>query len=405
MKIPEILSPAGNLEKLEIAYEYGADAAYVSGRDFSLRSYAGNFSDEELAKAAQLAQVKKKKIYAAVNIFARNSDLEPISRHIAFLYDAGFDAIIVSDLGIMAIAKKSAPKMPVHVSVQANNMNYMEALEWQKLGAKRVILARELSIDEIREIREITPGLELEAFVHGSVCMSLSGRCLLSNYLTGRDANAGECAQPCRWSYALVEEKRKGEYIGIAEDGRGTYIFNSKDICTIDRIPELIGAGIDSFKIEGRMKGPHYTAVTALAYRRERDLYMASPKTYRFDGFSMTELEKISHRQYFRGFYFEGGANAQHYPSSSYIAGYRFLGYASEAAGKTIALYVKGSFRTGEKVEVLNPDGVVFEACIAAIKDSEGIEQVYAAQDKRYSIFLESEKEAVKYSILRQKQV
>lgn len=440
MKVPELLAPAGDLEKLAIVLTYGADAVYVSGKQWGLRAFSGNFTDEELKAAVKAVRDKNRKIYITVNIFPHNCDLQGIEKHLSFLGEIKPDGIIVSDLGVFSMARQIAPKIPVHISVQANNLNYREVLEWQKLGASRVILARELTMKEILEIREKAPGMELELFVHGAVCMSLSGRCLLSNYLTGRDANKGECAQSCRWSYRLVEEKRPGEYIPVMEDGKGAYIFNSKDLCCIEHLPRLIEAGIDSFKIEGRMKSVHYAAVTTAVYKKARDSYLAMPDKYVFDPALREELEKISHRQYFPGFYFavansandnlrmkHNGINErssnlskqesngrkpvdvyfddnpikQHYESSKYEATRKFLGYAEESSGKTAVFFVRNTFKTGDTAEIFTPEGNNYNAVIAGIKNTDGIEEPYAKQDKEYTVTFEMNGNIQKYSMLR----
>ena len=268
MNTPEILSPAGDFENLKINFAYGADAVYLSGQNYSLRNFASNFDDDGLKSAVGYAHSLEKKAYVTVNVFPRNADLAGIEAHLDFLKTIKPDAIIISDLGVLSIAKERCPQIPVHVSVQANNLNHREVKLWHSLGASRIILARELSINEIKEIHEAVPEMELEVFVHGAVCMSYSGRCLLSDYMTGRSANSGECTQSCRWSYKLIEEKRPGEYMEISQDNRGTYIMNSKDLCLINRLREFIEAGVISFKIEGRMKGSHYCAVTAFAYKQ-----------------------------------------------------------------------------------------------------------------------------------------
>jgi U32 family peptidase len=402
MKRPELLSPAGDLEKLIIAFEYGADAVYASGKEFGLRSFAGNFTDKELEQAVKLAREKGKKIYITVNVFPHNKDIPEIEKHISFLKKIKPDAMIISDLGVFSIARERAPEIPVHISVQANNVNFREVEMWKKLGASRIILARELKISEIREIREKAEGIELELFVHGAICMSLSGRCLLSNYLTGRDANMGECAQSCRWSYKLMEEKRPGEYLPVIEDCGGTYIFNSKDLCTIEHIPELMEAGIDSFKIEGRMKSSHYVAVTTAVYKKAMDAYIRAPDKYTFDPLLYEELEKVSHRQYFRGFYFDHEPVKQHYASSKYEATRKFAGYVKESAGNSADIFVRNTFKTGDNLEIFSPSGKNFTLKVSGMKNTDGIEELYAKQDKEYEIFFETTEKIEKFSMIRQ---
>lgn len=441
MKAPEILSPAGDLEKLIVALEYGADAVYASGRKFGLRSYAGNFSDEELARAVEITREKKRKIYVTVNVFPHNDCMPEIEKHILYLKKLEVDGIIISDLGVFSVAREKAPGLPVHISVQANNLNYKEVEMWKKLGASRVILARELPIEDIREIRRRVPGIELEVFVHGAVCMSLSGRCLLSNYLTGRDANMGECTQSCRWSYSLVEEKRPGEYLPVIEDDRGTYIFNSKDLCAIEHIPELVEAGIDSFKIEGRMKSAHYAAVTAAVYKKARDSYMAAGNDHKFDPGLKKELEKISHRQYFPGFYFavansandnsrmkhtginerssnlskqesngrkpidsyfSKGAVKQDFSSSKYVSTRKFAGFVKETAGKTVKMDVRNSFKINDTMEIFTPAGGNMTAKVKSLRNSEGLEEIYAKQDNEYLVEFETDGKIPVFSMVRQ---
>jgi U32 family peptidase len=402
---PEILSPAGGLEKLKIAFEYGADAVYASGKDFGLRSFAENFTDAELEQAVGITRAKGKKIYITVNIFPDNGDIPAVERHMAFLNKLKVDAIIISDLGVFSIAREIAPDIPVHISVQANNLNYREVKAWKKLGASRVILARELSIEEITEIRRKVQDIELEIFVHGAICVSMSGRCLLSDYMTGRGANKGECAQSCRWSYMLVEEKRKGEYLPVMEDGRGTYILNSKDLCTIGHIPELVKAGIDSFKIEGRMKSAYYAAITTAVYKKALDSYISSPEKYKFDASLYSELEKVSHRQYFPGFYFEKEKPGQDPASSKYVSTHRFIGYVKETSGNGIIRSdIMNTVKLGDQVEIFTPEAKNIKTKISGIIGSDGIEETYAKQDKEYSLKVETKETIKAYSMIRQEE-
>ena len=402
MKTPEILSPAGNMEKLKFALEYGADAVYLSGKHFGLRTFAGNFTDEQLREAAELIHKKNKKMYVTVNIFASNSDIEEVKKHMQFLKEIKADAMIISDLGVMAVAAEAAPGIPVHVSVQANSLNYKTVEAWKKLGASRVILARELSFEQIKEIREKVKDIELEIFVHGAICMSLSGRCLLSNYMTGRDSNKGGCAQSCRWNYALVEEKRPGEYLPVVEDERGTYIFNSKDLRSIEKLEEFISIGIDSFKIEGRMKSVHYAAVTTAMYKKARDMYLKDPVNYRCSPEWLKELDKISHREYTTGFYFNDGKLKQNTKTSEYIEGARYLGFVDETKNSDVFVTkVNNSFKTGETLEILSPDGNVFPLKVKNIINSDGMAELYAKQDTVYSVQYEAAHAVKPFSILR----
>src|SRR5690554_4163541 len=309
----EILAPAGNMENLKMAITYGADAVYIGGKQFGLRAFANNFTIEQMNEAVTYAHQKGKRVYVTLNIFPRNEDFSQMGDYIRALADIKIDALIISDPGILTLVKELAPELEIHLSTQANNTNWYSANFWHEQGVKRIILARELSLKEISEIRKNTPDtLELEAFVHGAMCISYSGRCLLSNVFTGRDANRGECAHPCRWKYHIVEDKRPGEYYPIFEDDRGTYIMNSKDLCMIEHIPELINAGIDGFKIEGRMKSSYYVATVVQAYRREIDDYLKDQETYMWDPERMDEIKKVSHRAFTTGFYFRKPAGEDH---------------------------------------------------------------------------------------------
>lgn len=402
MHKPEILSPAGTMEKLRFALAYGADAVYCSGKNFGLRAYAGNFTDAELEQAVKETHAAGKKIYVTVNSFSRNGELNAVSKHLAYLQEIKADAAIISDLGVLSCAKKSAPKLPVHVSVQANTVNYMTVEQWRGLGAKRVVLARELSFDEIKEIRQRVKDVELEIFVHGAMCMSYSGRCVLSNYLTGRDANRGECTQPCRWSYRLEEEKRPGEYMDVTEDEKGTYIFNSKDLCCATFLEKFMEIGIDSFKIEGRMKSAHYAAVTSAVYSRIRDDYYSAPAKYSFDPRLMAELEKVSHREYFSGFYFPQGGTRQNTKTSDYMSESRMLAVAEKGAGKEgLSVDVKGSFKVGDTVEIFSPGAKSAAAEVKSLINSEGAQEVYAKQDKKYTVVFTGTIDVPEFSIIR----
>ena len=278
----ELLAPAGNFERLQMACIYGADAVYMSGKKFGLRAFSENFDEDNLKNAIEYAHGLGKKVYVTVNIFATNNDIDNLGDYFKYLQSIKADAAIISDMGVFSVARENAPDLPVHISTQANTVNYAAANMWAKLGAERIILAREASIDDIKVIRDKLPdNIEIEAFVHGAMCMSYSGRCLLSNFMTGRGANHGECAQPCRWNYSVVEEKRPGEYMNVLEDARGTYVFNANDLCMIKYIPELAKAGVTSFKIEGRMKTVNYTATVTKQYREALDRYESSPDLYK----------------------------------------------------------------------------------------------------------------------------
>jgi len=360
---PELLAPAGNLEKLKTAILYGADAVYVGGEEFSLRTACDNFTDDELKYGIDFAKNSGKNIYVAANVILKNKNIEEFTRFVQTVNSYGADAIIISDLGALEIVKNIAPKLDIHISTQANTVNYVTAEMWHKLGAKRVVLARELSQMEIKEVRQRTSAdLELEAFVHGAMCVSYSGRCLLSNYMTGRDANQGECAQPCRWKYYLVEEKRPNQYIPVFENENGSYFFNSKDLCLIQYIPQLIECGISSFKVEGRVKSEYYVATVVKAYRQEIDRYLENPSAYTFDTKQMEELRKVSHREYSTGFWEGRPQNtSQIYENNSYIRDYDVVGIVKSCEENGIAkIEQKNKFCVGDVIEIMQPN----EECI-----------------------------------------
>ncbi len=369
----ELLSPAGSLEKLKMAILYGADAVYAGGEEFSLRAAAKNFSSDDLLRGIDFVRKHNKKIYITANIFPHNSDLESVPKFMEEMEKLGPDGLIISDLGMFSMAKKYAPSIPLHVSTQANCVNYMAAKTWYELGAKRVVLARELSFDEIAEIRKNTDeDLELEAFVHGAMCISYSGRCLLSSYMAGRDSNQGDCAHPCRWNYSLVEEKRPGEYMDVFENERGTFIFNSKDLCMINYIPELIKSGITSFKLEGRVKTEYYVAIVTKAYRAAIDAYLDNPEKYKFNPEWAEELSKVSNRRYTNGFYLgKPNEEAQVYGSSSYIREYDIVGLIKgydEESGENI-IEQRNRLFTGDEIEVVPPREKYFSHKISEMKD------------------------------------
>ena len=345
----ELLSPAGNRERLEYALAYGADAVYMAGSRFSLRAFADNFEPDELKSALELVHSKGKKAYITVNIYAHNSDIDGMEDYFRFLYDIGADAVLVSDLGVLEAAKKGAPELPVHISTQANVTNYAAARFFCNAGAERIVLARELSIEEIALIHQKVPQAELEAFVHGAACISYSGRCLLSDYLTGRSANQGKCAQPCRWGYELVPQGRADSF-PIAQDERGTYILNSKDLCMIDHLGELADAGVTSFKIEGRMKTAYYTAAVTNAYRRAIDRLEAGLEP---DPALKEELAKAANREFTTGFYFGPVQNGQRYESSKCRQSHEFSAVVLSSDGEYLTLEQRNRFRVGD---VLAPE-------------------------------------------------
>lgn len=373
---PELLAPAGSLEKLKTAFLYGADAVYIGGESYSLRVAAENFSSEEIKEGIEFAHNLGKKVYITANIIPHNNDLSGFETYIKEVKAYGADAVIISDLGLFSIAKEAAPDLDIHISTQANNVNYATCNMWHKMGAKRVILARELSFKEIAEIREKTDeALELEAFIHGAMCISYSGRCLLSNYLTERDSNLGACSHPCRWKYSLEEETRPGEHFPVFENERGTFIFNSKDLCMIEHIPELIESGLTSFKIEGRVKTEFYLATVVKAYRDAIDDYLNNKDNYKFNSKYLDEIKKVSHRDYTTGFYFKKPASdSQNYKTSSYIRNYELLGIVSGYDEKTklVSVIQKNRFFEGSSVEILRPKSDFLELKIKDLQDADG---------------------------------
>ncbi|OPJ56972.1 peptidase U32 family protein [Alkalithermobacter paradoxus] len=360
MEKVELLAPAGDLEKLKMAIIYGADAVYLGGEAFGLRAGSKNFTKEQMEEGVKFAHERGKKVYVTVNIIPHNEDFIGLREYLKDLEKVGVDAVIVSDPGVLYVVKEVIPNMEVHLSTQANTTNYMSAKFWYDQGISRVVVARELSLSEIKEIRDNIPkDMEIEAFVHGAMCISYSGRCLISNYMTGRNANKGECAHPCRWQYSLVEEKRPGEYYPIYEDERGTFFFNSKDLCLIEYIPDLINAGIKSLKIEGRMKTSYYVASIVRAYRMAIDEYYKNPDNWKFNPMWLEEIKKASHRDFTTGFSFEKpGADEHHYGSSSYIRNYDFIGLVKEYDESSEIAIVEQRNRMfkGEEIEIMGPN-------------------------------------------------
>lgn len=384
LKKPELLAPAGNLEKLKIAINFGADAVYLGGSKLNLRAFADNFTDEELKEGLEYAHKRGKKIFVTINVFPHNEDLIGLEEYLKKLYDLKVDAVLVSDPGIIMTAREVVPELELHLSTQANNVNWKSGEFWYKQGIKRIVLARELSLKEIKEIRNKLPkDCEIEAFVHGSMCMSYSGRCVISNYMTGRDSNRGQCAQPCRYKYYLMEEKRPGEYFPAFEDERGTYILNSKDLCMIEYIPELVEAGINSFKIEGRMKSSYYVGSVVKAYRQAIDAYFANPKEYKFQNRWLEDVSKASHRIYHTGFYF-GDNDKQTYESSAYIRNYDIVGIVKNYDKSTMTATIEQRNKAfkGDMVEVLRPKGENLKIILNNMKNSKGkeIESAPSAQ-------------------------
>ena len=404
MRDTELLIPAGSLDVLKTAVIYGADAVYLGGEAFGLRAKAKNFTNEEIKEGIAFAHERGVKVYITANILAHNDDLTGVEQYFEELKDICPDALIISDPGVFAIAKRVLPDMELHVSTQANNTNYGTYLFWHQLGAKRVVSARELSLKEIKEIRAHIPeDMQIESFIHGAMCISYSGRCLLSNFLVGRDANQGACTHPCRWKYSVVEETRPGEYMPVYENERGTYIFNSKDLCMIEHIPELIKAGIDSFKIEGRNKTAYYTACVTGAYRAAVDAYLANPERYVMPQFCLDEVNKVSHREYYTGFYFGPSADGQHYGDSQYIRDYEVVGMPVCCGADGQAVFaLKNRFFRGEELELLQPgrEPHVFRAENAVNEEGEALALFNVPQMKVQFAFPFPVSE---YAILRKK--
>lgn len=376
MKKPELLAPAGNMEKLKFALHYGADGVYLAGQRFGLRAKAGNFTLDEIKEGVQIVHDKGKKIYITLNIIPHNEDFIGLKEYVVELDKMKVDGVIVADPGVFKIVREIAPNLKISLSTQANNTNYHSANFWHDNGVKRIVLARELSIGEIRGIAENTPDtLELETFVHGAMCISYSGRCLLSNYLTSRDANKGDCAHPCRWNYTLMEETRENETFPIYEDERGTYIFNSKDLCLIEYIPELIKAGVNSFKIEGRMKSIFYIATVVSTYRKVIDEFYSSPVDYKVPLKYVDELKKVSHREYTTGFALEKpGFEEQNYSSSSYVRGYDFLGVvlSYDAVAQVATIEQRNKIIIGDEIEIMQPYSEYTLSAVKEMWDKEG---------------------------------
>ena len=369
-KRPELLCPAGDMERLKMAVAYGADAVYLAGTMFGMRSFAGNFTPEELKDAVGLCKAHGVAVNITCNTMPRNDEVARLPEWLEYLDDLRVNAVIVADVGSLALVKRHAPHVQIHISTQASIVNYQPASAWYDLGANRVILARELSMDEIREIRAKTPkDLEIEAFVHGAMCVSYSGRCLLSNYMTGRDSNRGACAQPCRYKYALMEEKRPGEYFPVYEDEKGTYIMNSRDMCMIDHIPELIEAGVDSFKIEGRAKSAYYAAIVAGAYRHAVDAALAGEP---LDPVWRNEVEHISHRHYSTGFYY--GQPGQFTEDARYIRDWQVCALVESCQSDgTAVLSLRNKFAVGEELELVGPDVRPERFTVSAMTDGDGL--------------------------------
>ena len=407
MRKTELLIPASSLEVLKIAVMFGADAVYIGGEAFGLRAKAKNFSPDEMKEGIEFAHEHGVKVYVTANILAHNYDLEGARAYFKELKEMKPDGLIIADPGMFTLAKEICPEIDVHISTQANNTNYETYRFWEKLGATRVVSARELSIKEIKEIREhISDKMEIETFVHGAMCISYSGRCLLSNYFTGRDANQGACTHPCRWKYAVVEESRPGEYLPVYENERGTYIFNSKDLCMIEHIPDLIDAGIDSLKIEGRMKTALYVATVARTYRKALDDFYESPEKYQENmPWYLDQISNCTYRQFTTGFFYgKPTEETQIYDSNTYVKEYTYLGIVGERNEQGwYKTEQRNKFSVGEMIEVMKPDGRNVEVTVKAIYDEDGNEMDSCPHPKQ-TLYIDLGMELDQYDILRRKE-
>lgn len=400
---PELLIPAASLEVLKTAVMFGADAVYIGGETFGLRAKAKNFSAEDMKEGIAFAHARGVRVYVTANILAHNRDLDGVREYFQELKEIRPDALIIADPGVYDIAVEVCPEIERHISTQANNTNYGTYRFWHRQGARRVVAARELSMEELAELRRKIPKeLEIEVFVHGSMCISYSGRCLLSNYFTGRDANQGACTHPCRWKYAVVEETRPGEYMPVYENDRGTYIFNSKDLCMIEHIPELVEAGMDSLKIEGRMKTALYVATVARTYRKALDDYRESPETYRKNlPWYQEQISNCTYRQFTTGFFFgRPDENTQIYHENTYVKDYTYLGIIGEERDGLYRIEQRNKFSVGEQIEIMKPDGRNVEVRVGRIVNEDGEEQESAPHAKQV-LYVELGTEAEKYDILR----
>lgn len=407
MRHPELLIPASSLEVLKIAVIFGADAVYIGGEAFGLRAKAKNFSLEEMKEGVAFAHAHNVRVYVTANILAHNSDLDGVRKYFEELKEVNPDALIISDPGVFMIAKEVLPEMELHISTQANNTNYGTYLFWKGQGAKRVVSARELSLQEIKEIRDHIPDdLEIESFIHGAMCISYSGRCLLSNYFTGRDANQGACTHPCRWKYFIMEETRQGEYMPVYENERGTYIFNSKDLCMIEHVPDLINAGIDSLKVEGRMKTALYVATVARTYRKAIDDYQTDPKRYEANmDWYKEEIGKCTYREFTTGFFYgKPDETTQIYDNNTYIKNYTYLGIIGQRDEKGYySLEQRNKFSVGEQIEVMKPNGENIEVVVKGIYD-EDYEPMESAPHPKQLLHIDLGIPLDQYDILRRRE-
>lgn len=404
MKKPELLVPASSLEVLKTAVIFGADAVFIGGEAFGLRAKAKNFNSEEMKEGIEFAHAHGVKVHVTANILAHNYDLDGAREYFKELKELKPDALIIADPGMFTMAREICPEIEVHISTQANNTNFETYNFWYRLGAKRVVAARELSLTELKEIREKIPeDKEVECFIHGAMCISYSGRCLLSNYFTGRDANHGACTHPCRWKYAVVEEQRPGVYLPVYENERGTYIFNSKDLCMIEHIPDLVDAGIDSYKIEGRMKTALYVATVARTYRKAIDDFLESPEKYNANmDWYKEEIAKCTYRNFSTGFYYgKPDETSQVYDNNTYVSEYIYLGTVKASEGNTVHIEQKNKFSVGEEIEIMKPDGSNVLTKVISIRNADGEEQ-QSAPHSRQQLFVTLDQPASSYDILRQ---
>lgn len=381
MRNIELLSPAGDFERLKLALKFGADAVYLGGEQFGMRTNPSNFNADQLKNAVELAHSLGKKIYLTCNTLPRNQEIEYLPKFLKYAADIHVDAFIIADIGVMALAKKYAPDVEIHMSTQVGIVNYQTANTLYDMGAKRVVTARELSLEEIKTIREKIPSdLEIEVFVHGAMCMSFSGRCILSDYMVGRDANRGDCAQPCRWKYSLVEETRPGQYFPINQDDSGTYIFNSRDLCMIEHIPELVDAGVDSFKIEGRAKSEYYTAIVTYAYRNTIDEYLKKPSPdFKVPQWILDEMEKMSHREYTTGFNFGPMKNGQVLDNGGYIRKWDVCALYKDYRNGRLVVDQRNRFYQGDILEVVEPDKKPYQVEVRELYNETAGEKVDVA--------------------------
>ena len=402
MKKIELLAPAGNFEKLQTALIYGADAVYIGGKNFSLRAFGDNFTEEEILRAVKFTHERGKKIYVTVNIFAHNADIEKLADWLKFLDSSGVDAVLISDLGVLTLAKEITKNLEFHVSTQANVTNYRAANFFHDFGASRIVLARELTFDEIKLIKSKTSA-ELEIFVHGAMCISYSGRCYLSHYLTGRDGNKGECTHSCRWKYSLVEEKRAGEFFSVDEDERGAYVMNSKDLCLLPHLDKIIECGVSSLKIEGRMKSVNYVTGVVKTYRAAIDSYFENPAEFKILPEWLDELDKVAHRPYTTGFFISDGEPTQIYDTSKPKRNSEFLGIVREFdAEKNIALIEqRGKFEVNQTVEFFQPHGKTFQQKIPEMFDADSGERIFSAPHAQQLVKIPVDKPVDIWTLMR----